>query len=58
MCGIGKGKAISVAKKMQLTSVSQLGASLGEAVMGRRILTVKLYGMNDNSSSQNWYLLL
>lgn len=53
MCGIGKGKAISVAKKMQLASVSQLGASLGEAVMGRRILTVKLYGMNDNSSSQN-----
>lgn len=58
MCGIGKGKAISVAKKMQLASVSQLGASLDEVVMGRRILTVKLYGMNDNSSSQNWYQLL
>ena len=53
MCGIGKGKAISVAKKMQLVSLGQLSASLDVAVMEERIFTAKLYEMTDSSSSQN-----
>ena len=46
MYRIGKGKAISVANKMQLVSVGQLSASLDEVVMEGRIFTAKLYGMN------------
>ena len=58
ICGLGKGKAISVAKKMKLASVGQLSVSLDKVVMEGRIFTAKLYGMTDISSSQNWYLSL
>ena len=51
MCRIRKGKAISVANKMQLMGIGQLSASFDEVVMEGRIFTAKLYGIIDISSS-------
>lgn len=53
MCGIGKDKAISVAKKMHLVSVGQLTSCLDVLVLKGRIFTAKLFGMTDSLSSQN-----
>ena len=39
---------------MQLVSDGQPGAFVDEVVMGKTVFTTKLYGITDNSSSQNW----